>query len=345
MIFVPARCLPQGRLMRKRTKFALRSAEMGVNMAGKTTNKRNSRAGSKNTSRSTAKYTENRTGSSGKKKNSSNDTMKLLLVLVVAGIAIAILILNQKDGESVEQTGGKGTPAPTAWVTPPEEGTATTVPVITPEPTPQPTLTPEPTKAPELTLTPEPTEQVPTPTPVAIAPEDARASIEQIVNASRYKIELLNDHLGIENREYYQFCISENGRELEPFLVVDKGNGSVWCYDASGKLSECRKFPLDDVGSAGNEEQSSDGTITAKKAYEVLCTYSKEKLGLAKEVKEYTPEYDSTLTLVKGVNCYRITLTEFSGGKNRNRGEFYISTDGKQCFSMDNDLGEFVPIP
>lgn len=282
------------------------------------------------------------------KKKTSNDMMKLLLVLILvaAGIAIVVLIFKQKDGESVEQTGKPGIPTPTESVSP-TLSTAPIDPVVTPETTPQPTQAPAVTDTPETTpsLTPEPTEGVPSPTPVAIAPEDARASIEQIVNTSRYKIELINDHLGIENGEYYQFCVSENGRALEPFLVVDKGNGSVWCYDASGKLSECRKFPLDDAASAENTEQSSDGTITAKKAYEVLCTYPKEKLGLVKEVKEYTPEYDSTLTLVQGVNCYRITLTEFSGGKNRNRGEFYISTDGKQCFCFDNDLGTFVPIP
>lgn len=308
---------------------------------GRKTNKGTVRSGSKDASRSSAKNTKSR----GKKKNSSDDMMKLLLVLVVAGIAIAVLILNQKDGENVEQTGNQGTPAPTTLVSP-AGSPAPTKPATTPEPTPQPTLTPEITRGPEATPepTPEPTEQIPTPTLVAIAPEDARASIEQIVNTSRYKIELLNDHLGIENREYYQFCVSENGRAMEPFLVVDKSSGSVWCYDSSGKLSECRKFPLDDVGNA-DEQQASDGTISAKKAYEVLCTYPKEKLGLAKEVQEYTPEYDNTLTLVKGVNCYRITLTEFSGGKDRNRGEFYISTDGKQCFCIDNDLGEFVPIP
>ncbi len=308
---------------------------------GRKTNKGTARSGSRSTSRSSEKNTKSR----GKKKNSSDDMMKLLLVLVVAGIAIAVIVLNQKDGENVGQTGNQGTPAPTVPGGP-TGSPAPTKPEATPEPTLWPTPTPEVTREPEATPepTPEPTEQIPTPTPVAITPEDARASIEQIVNTSRYKIELLNDHLGIENREYYQFCVSENGRAIEPFLVVDKSSGSVWCYDASGKLSECRKFPLDDVGNADGQE-ASDGTISAKKAYEVLCTYPKEKLGLSKEVKEYTPEYDDTLTLVKGVNCYRITLMEFSGGKDRNRGEFYISTDGKQCFCIDNDLGEFVPIP
>lgn len=318
---------------------------MASTAKGKNTNKRTARPGGKSASRSTAKNTR----SHGKKKNSSDDMMKLLLVFVVAGIAIAILILNQKNGEETGQTGNMGTPTPTILVSP-EGSPAPTKPVATPESTPEPT--PTPTSVPEITTgpeatpepTPEPTEQIPTPTPIVIAPEDARASIEQIVNTSRYKIELLNDHLGIENREYYQFCISENGRAIEPFLVVDKSSGSIWCYDASGKLSECTRFPLDDTGNADGQ-QTADGTISAKKAYEVLCTYPKEKLGLAKEVKEYTPEYDSTLTLVKGVNCYRITLMESLGGKDRNRGEFYISTDGKQCFCIDNDLGEFVPIP
>ncbi|MGN0506350.1 MAG: hypothetical protein ACI4FZ_07295 [Lachnospiraceae bacterium] len=306
-------------------------------MAGKSTNKRSTGTGSKGNSRRTVKNTGKRSGS--RKKSSSDDTMKLLLVLVIAGIAIAMLLFRQKSGDNAEQAGGQATPVPTAPATPTE-----TVPGPTKEP--ETTPTPIPTSAPTVTpeATPKPTETIPTPTPVAISPEDAIASIKQMVDTSVYEIELLNDHLSIEDNEYYQFLITESGRDLEPFLIVDKGTGSIWCYDVSGKVSECRKFPLDDASSTGNTGISSNGTITAEQAYDVLCTYSKEKLGLAKEVTEYTPEYDSTLTLVKGMNCYRINLTEVLNGKVRNRGEFYISIDGKQCFCIDNDLGEFIPI-
>jgi len=61
-----------------------------------------------------------------------------------------------------------------------------------------------------------------------------------------------------------------------------------------------------------------------------------------REVKEYDAEYGEELTWIDGVDCYRINLSEFSNGKVRNRGEFYISVDGKKCYYIDNDTNEFV---
>ena len=57
-------------------------------MAEKSANKRISGTGDKSNSRSTARHTGKRSGN--RKKKSSDDTMKLLLVLIIAGIAIAI---------------------------------------------------------------------------------------------------------------------------------------------------------------------------------------------------------------------------------------------------------------
>ena len=56
----------------------------------------------------------------------------------------------------------------------------------------------------------------------------------------------------------------------------------------------------------------------------------------------YDAEYGEELTWIDGVDCYRINLSEFSNGKVRNRGEFYISVDGEKCFYIDNDTNEFV---
>ena len=82
--------------------------------------------------------------------------------------------------------------------------------------------------------------------------------------------------------------------------------------------------------------------ISEEEAYEVLCTYSKESLNIAKDVREYDAEYDDELTLVNGVDCYRINLSEFSNGKVRNRGEFYVSVDGTKCYYIDSDTNEFI---
>lgn len=258
--------------------------------------------------------------------------MKLFLVFVIAAIAIALVFFMQKE-EGVEPAGSQTTitPAPTR-----KPGLT-----VTPEPTKE----AEPTKPAEPTATPEPTPtEVPEP-PAEVSPEDAKALLEQKIDTGIYKIELLNDHLYIDGTYFYQFCVSENGTDMEPFLIVDKMDGTIWCYDVSGTIEEFVRFPVDGTteGTETPTPSPKEG-ITAEQAYEVLCGYSKEKLGLAKEVKEYTPEYDSTLTLVKGVNCYRINLTEFSGGKVRNRGEFYVSTDGKKCFFIDSNLNEFVPV-
>ncbi len=91
----------------------------------------------------------------------------------------------------------------------------------------------------------------------------------------------------------------------------------------------------------GVPEQTS---LTAEQCYEILCKYTKEALSIEKEVKEYNVDYDSTTTLINGTDCYRYTLRENVDGKNRNRGDFYISTDGTCCYVQDTN-GNFVPLP
>ena len=85
--------------------------------------------------------TQSKKGQSRKKKNSSDDTMKFLLVLVIAGIAIAMIFFMQPD-ENEAGNVLKGTPTPTVAAD-----------NLTPEPTAAGTVqTPEPTKAQENTL-------------------------------------------------------------------------------------------------------------------------------------------------------------------------------------------------
>ncbi|MCR5153479.1 MAG: hypothetical protein K6B75_01395 [Lachnospiraceae bacterium] len=83
--------------------------------------------------------------------------------------------------------------------------------------------------------------------------------------------------------------------------------------------------------------------LTSDQAYAVLCAYPYENLGLSKPVDEYNADYDDSLTLVKGLNCYRINLSENSDGKIRNRGDFFISIDGENCYTVSG-TGEFVLI-
>lgn len=264
--------------------------------------------------------------------------MKVMLVLVVALFAILAILY----GQSVRQTDG---PA----VTPTGTATSTGV-TVQPEATGTPgatqptgTVTPQPTAAPTATAIPTLTPTgIPTVTPVpAMTAEEATEQVKKVVDTKKYRIELLNDHLDIDGATYFQFCISENGATLEPFLLVNKKDGIIHCYSTSGEVSDFVKFPLDAVS---RPDAGEDEDLSVEEAYGVLCGYSKERLGLAKPVAEYDAEYDNELTLVKGVNCYRINLTEVSGGKVRNRGEFYISVDGTACYTIDNDLNDFVLI-
>ena len=132
---------------------------------------------------------------------------------------------------------------------------------------------------------------------------------------------------------------------LYPFLVVDKLDGSLYCYDsAEDVLMEFSVFPIGSGGQSSGSEPEETRTISAKEAYEILCTYPKESLKLAKEVVSYDAEYGSELTLVNGtVNCYRINLSEIAdNGKISNKGEFYISVDGTRCYYNDSETNEFV---
>ena len=290
-----------------------------------------------------------------KKKNSSDGTMKFLLVLVIAGLAIAmILFMEKKEGEGGEPSGVPQenlTPtvtsgAVTPGTTPSAQPTETPVPSPTKAPTKAPTEAP--TEAPKATssLTPEPTEEPePTPQVDVLSVEDAQKLVKSSVKAA-YSVHLLNDHLWVGEKEYYQFYVLDGqGQMLYPFLVVDKLDGSLFCYDGTeNELLDFSKFPI----ATGEQGESADrepaGTISAREAYEILCTYPKESLQLAKEVVSYDAEYGSELTLVNGtVNCYRINLSEISdNGRVSNRGEFYISVDGTKCYCYDSETNEFV---
>jgi len=305
------------------------------------------------------KNTKNKSGktnSSGKstrkKNNSSDDTIKFLLVLVIAAIAIALIFFSQsKENTTGEQI--TGTPTPTAGAEQNTPGNTETS-----EPTTVPTTTPvtggfdtpggasEPTTAPAATVTPEPTATpVPTATPTpALSIAEAENVVKQKVDASIYDVQLISENLIVGNGSYYQFGAIKNHEIIAPFLVVNKADGSLHFYDSTeDTVFDFTKFPLKaEATPTPTPVPEPAGTLTAKEAYEVLCTYSKDALHIAKEVKEYDAEYGNELTWIDGVDCYRINLSEFSNGKVRNRGEFYISVDGKKCYYIDNDTNEFV---
>ena len=321
-------------------------------------------ATAKNTKKST--NTSKKTQSSGrgkrKKKNSSDDTMKFLLVLVIAGIAIALIFFAQpKDKENnntltgtpVPTAAADATNAPEATVTPeptaapteePSQGQTTPEPTTVPDSGPEATKAPEPTKAQQATPQPTATSTPsPTPTPV-LSVTEAEKVVADKVDTAVYDVQLMNENLEVGNKTYYQFGAIKDQKIIAPFLVVSKADGSLHFYDSTeDTVFDFTKFPLYAEATATPTPTPVPASkLTAKEAYEVLCTYSKEALNIAKEVSEYDAEYDEELTLINGVDCYRINLSEFSNGKVRNRGEFYVSVDGTKCYYIDSNTNEFI---
>lgn len=313
-------------------------------------------ANTKNTNNKTNK--SGKTQSSGKstrkKKNSSDDTMKFLLVLVIAGIAIALIFFSRSKEDDTSGSKITGTPTPTveAGLTEAPEDTVVPTPTVNPTEEPAPdnvaTATPEaePTATPVPTATPAPT-NTPTPTPTpALSATEAKKVVTDKVDTSVYDVQMINENLSVGNGSYYQFGAIKNQEFVSPFLVVSKADGSLHFYDSTeGTVYDFTTFPLKTEATPTPTPEPTpepSKTLTAAEAYEVLCTYSKDALHIAKEVKEYDAEYDNELTLINGVDCYRINLSEFSNGKVRNRGEFYVSVDGTKCYYIDSDTNEFV---
>ena len=306
------------------------------------------------TTKKTTKQPANKSGKSNssaknkkKKKNSSDDTIKILLVLVIAGIAIALIFFSQgdKSTEGVDATPTPTIAADTTEISKQPETEPTSVP--TAEPT-KPVQESEntPTTAPLPTATPTPT-NTPTPTPTpALSAAEAENVVKDKVDTTAYNVQLINENLMVGNDRYYQFGAIKNQEFMSPFLVVSKVDGSLHFYNSTeGTVYDFTKFPEKEAVTptpTPTPTPEPTGVLTAKAAYEVLCGYSKEALHIAKNVKEYDVEYDEELTFINGVDCYRFNLSEVSNGKVRNRGEFYVSVDGKKCYYIDSDTNEFI---
>ncbi len=298
-----------------------------------------------------AKKTQNKTNTSGKtrasgkstrkKKNTSDDSMKFLLVLVIAGIAIALIFFSQPGNKEQGENKITGTPTPTAGT---EAGNTPSVENVGKQEQTNPTQAP----AANITATPVPTEtplptSTPTPTP-ALSAQEAENVVLEKVDTTVYNVQLVNANLLVGNGSYYQFGAIKEQEFVYPFFVVNKADGTLYYYNSTeDTVFDFTKFPLEAEATPTPVPTSAPaGKITAKEAYQVLCAYSKESLHTAKEVSAYDAEYGNELTLINGVDCYRINLSEFSNGKKRNRGEFYISVDGLKCYYIDSDTNEFV---
>ena len=347
---------------RKSTSSDTRNTKSSNNY--KKTNSKKNTSNTKNSKNTKNSQNSQNSKNSEKGRKNSGDTMKFLLVLVVAGIAITLLLLLQKNPEGASENptgspteGVAGTPGiANTTVTPEATPTVTSVPsptnsvtegaqptdmpnVVTNTPVPTTEPTKEPTSAPQETETPTPTATV-----KKIDAQEAQKKVEQAIGGE-YGIQLINDHLHLGDSEFYLFCAVSGGQMLYPFLAVDASDGMVYGYDMSADaIYELGEFPEKQEQPSVTQAPENPGKLSAEEAYGVLCTYSKESLGIAKEVSAYNVEYDSELTLVNGtVNCYRFNLSEVtSDGRVRNRGVFFVSVEGTKCYYIDSDTNEFV---
>lgn len=273
---------------------------------------------------------------SNKREESGGIDFTTVVVLLIAVVLVVVLVSkytkDQKDKNKETPAGVTeltGTPAPEDSVGGPEDreegpeditgDPEATKPPMT-KPTAAPTPEPTPTEVPDLTLA------------------EAKKRVADIVELDAYSIELLDDHMMLDGYEYFSFCINDaNGESIPPLLIVEKKTGEIFCYDDTG-ASYVERFPLDKTEAGGSTET----TLSVEKAKEMLGKYSGEALGLDKPASSYNMSADEWTTIVEGIECYGINLTETAGGKERFRGTFYVAMDGSAVYSMDDATGEFI---
>lgn len=70
--------------------------------------------------------------------------------------------------------------------------------------------------------------------------KEALNAVKQTINVdyTKYKIDLINSNLSYEGQDYYQFQISDDKAAIEPYLIVSKENGAVYCYYSNQTVTE-----------------------------------------------------------------------------------------------------------
>jgi hypothetical protein len=216
-----------------------------------------------------------------------------------------------------------------------KEGDNTGEETITPSPTPTSTPTPTPTVTPNITPTPE--------EPAYISEADAIKNIQKIIGERGYTIELLEDNLMVEGKEYYKFQISDSLAAIEPDVIVDKVGGEIFCYYQDGTVSTFEEHPLFTQTTKDPEETSHE--FTKEDALAKLSEVPGKILNLPAELSEYTIIYDDWTTMVNGVECYGINaFAEVKDNKRVNMGVYYVAVDGSAMFQFDSLSDDFVEI-
>lgn len=71
----------------------------------------------------------------------------------------------------------------------------------------------------------------------------AQAILEDCIDTSRYKINLLSENIIIDTIPYIAFTATENSIPLEPIIIVNKKDYNIACMSSDGKLIPFSSFP------------------------------------------------------------------------------------------------------
>lgn len=77
--------------------------------------------------------------------------------------------------------------------------------------------------------------------------DEAMSLIRERINTDIYTVELVEESVSVEGKDYYQFLVSSNGSAVYPYLIVDKQSGTVFCYTEEGEVRGYSSFPLYDA--------------------------------------------------------------------------------------------------
>ena len=261
------------------------------------------------------------------KKTTYKKTKGFRLLLMTSVVIVGITISgcsNKGNTPDIEDT----------YVTPVGDQNA----LLTPTPTPV-AMTPAPgvtiTPAAEATLTPN----EPTPIQTILPEAEAKMLVLAQLDVSKYNVELSDDHLAIDGEYYYVYVVLEGTEFLEPAIIVNQRNGSLYSYDSDGNVTPFYKFPVDKVEPIDDNSDS----ITEQDALDLLKGLSAEKLGLAKSLEKYVIVADSWTTIVKGKSSYCFNV--FSDkSQSQLVALFYVSADGEEIYRFDDVNGEYIKV-
>ena len=176
-----------------------------------------------------------------------------------------------------------------------------------------------------------------------IGESEAVKIIQNEIGEQGYLIELLDDHLNIEENTYYVYQISDGTDIIEPNVLIDKISGELFCYNSEGNKTSFSEYPLY-TQSSDSETQDTSNKFTQEDALAQLSKIPAKTLDLPVALSEYTIIYDDWTTNIKNVECYGINAFSEVGDKKKLMGSYYVALDGSVMYKFDSLLDDFAQI-